>query len=224
MSQRVTLISHRIKFSSIFAEKLHTVVVVANSLRISNPAKKVWLIKVWNYLDNMHSVCFPSTYSPFSCFCKDIFISFIMTWCFSFACTRRGIKKGHTWSVKEKRRREILRPLWMRKSYEWPGKRVCMFILEGLEAKLEEFLRILNRKSLNKVWLLRLVYFAQADDVFLLVQSLFNHSLHIINEFHALFKLLARWRLFLFYWAHSALYKGHGQNIFTQRVFHYFIW
>ena len=67
-----------------------------------------------------------------------------------------------------------------------------MFILEGLEAKLEEFLRILNRKSLNKVWLLRLVYFAQADDVFILAQSIFNHSLHIINEFHALFKLLAR--------------------------------
>ena len=95
------------------------------------------------------------------------------------------------------------------------GKRVCMFSLEGLEAKLEEFLRILNRKSLNKVWLLRLVYFAQADDVFLLVQSLFNHSLHIINEFHALFKLLARWRLFLFYGAHSALYKGHGKKILT---------
>ena len=80
----------------------------------------------------------------------------------------------------------------MRKSYEWPGKRVCMLILEGLEAKLEEFPMILNRKSLNKVWLLRLVYFAQADDVFLLVQSLFNQSFHIINEFHALFKLLAR--------------------------------
>ena len=80
----------------------------------------------------------------------------------------------------------------MRKSYEQPGKRVCMFSLEGLEAKVEEFVRILNRKSLNKVWLLQLVYFAQADDVFLLVQSLFNHSLHIINEFHALFKLLGR--------------------------------
>ena len=88
------------------------------------------------------------------------------------------------------------------------GKRVCMFSLEGLEAKLEEFLRILNRKSLNKVWLLRLVYFAQADDVFILAQSLFNHSLHIINEFHALFKLLARWRLFLFYGAHSLCTKG----------------
>ena len=87
------------------------------------------------------------------------------------------------------------------------GKRVCMFSLEGLEAKLEEFLRILNRKSLNKVWLLRLVYFAQPDDVFLLVQSLFNHSLHIINEFHALFKLLARWRLFMFYGAHSLCTK-----------------
>ena len=70
-------------FFNICWEIAHRVVVVANSLRISNPAKKVWLIKVWNYLDNMHSVCFPSTYSPFSCFCKDIFISFIMTWCFS---------------------------------------------------------------------------------------------------------------------------------------------
>ena len=106
MSQRVTLISHRIKFSSIFAEKLHTVVVAANSLRISNPAKKVWLIKVWNYLDNMHSVCFPSTYSPFSCFCKDIFISFIMTWCFSFACTHAEVsrKAKHEACKKEEER------------------------------------------------------------------------------------------------------------------------
>ena len=90
--------SYNIFFNTCW-EIAHRVVVVANILRISNPAKKVWLIKVWNYLDNMHSVCFPSTYSPFSCFCKDIFISFIMTWCFSFACRRRGIKKGHTWSV-----------------------------------------------------------------------------------------------------------------------------
>ena len=91
-------------FFNICWEITHRVVVVANSLRISNPAKKVWLIKVWNYLDNMHSVCFPSTYSPFSCFCKDIFISFIMTWLFLFCMyTQRYQERPY---MKRKRKEE----------------------------------------------------------------------------------------------------------------------